>query len=297
MSTQEIEVPKHFNPRFAANVEHLLQKEGSRLMPYVTVQDASGEGMELIKQFGATKARVNNDRQGDTPIMSTPRDSRWAYADNVEWGDLLERQDQVKMMIDPASPLTQGAVMAMGRSIDEDIIIPAIDGDAKTGKNGGTTTAYDTGNDIGIQVGGSSTDVGLNVSKVIAARELLVRNYAWNPQRDPAYIGITSYEETDLLEDSRYNNRDYGQPVLDNGKLKSFAGFEFVTLEEFRKASTTRYCPFWVKSGLVLARWAGMFSRTGEDPTKKFNKRIYLAQMYGASRTQEKKVGRILCKE
>ncbi len=297
MSTQEVEIPKHYQPQFTQIQEHLLQKQGSLLMSTVDVGDYQGESGEVVKQFGATKARVGNeDRNGDTPIMTTPRDQRWVYPETVDWGDLLNKPDQLRMLIDPTSSLNQGANMAMGRSIDEDIIIPAFFSAAKTGKNGSTTTNYPANaNDIAITVGnGGAGNVGMNVEKLIEARRL-ARRFYWPLDREPMYCGLSSLQESDLLNSVKFANRDYGEPVLDQGRLKSYMGFQFVVLEEYPWAANVRSLPVWMKSGMHLGRWDGLSTNIAKDPGKKFNVRIYMSQMYGATRTQEKKVLRIQC--
>ena len=113
----EDDIPKHYQPLFTKNVETLVQKSGSLLMPYVDIGNYSGESAEIVKQFGPTKARRgDNSRYGDTPIMSTSRDQRWVFPENVDWGDLFDRNDLMKMLIDPSSILTTNAASARRRA-------------------------------------------------------------------------------------------------------------------------------------------------------------------------------------
>lgn len=297
MSGQEVEIPKHYQPQFTQIQEQLLQKQGSLLMDSVDIGDYKGESGEVVKQFGKTRARVGNeDRNGDTPIMSTPRDQRWVYPTNVDWGDLIEKADQLKQLIDPTSSLNIAANAAMGRAIDEDIILPAFFGDAKTGKNGSTTTAYPaSANDIAITVGnGGSGNVGMNVEKLIDARRL-ARRFYWPIDREPMYCALTSLQESELLNATKFASRDFGEPVLDQGRLKSYMGFQFKVLEEFPWASNVRSLPVWMKGKMHLGRWRTLSTNIAPDPGKKFNTRVYMAQDYGATRTQENGVLRIKC--
>lgn len=301
MSTQEIEIPKHYQPQFTTIQELLLQKMGSTFRPYCMPGSYKGESGEVVKQFGATKARVGNeDRNGDTPIMTTPRDQRWVYPTHVDIGDLFDKQDQIRQLIDPTSSINQAFNAAMGRAIDDDIIIPAFFGDAKTGKNGSVTTVFpnDGSQDVAQTIGSDNgaTNVGLNSAKIIRGRKLL-RRFKVKLEQEQVYVGISSAQEEDLLNDAKYTDRDFGEPVLEQGRLKRWLGCEFVIDDGLPWAANVRSCPMWVKSGMHFGTWEELNTKIGPDPGKKFNVRVYMSQNFGCTRTQEKKVIRILCKD
>ena len=64
-----------------------------------------------------------------------------------------------------------------------------------------------------------------------------------------------------------------------------------------QKASTTRYCYAWAKSGVCLGVGQNIVTRVGEDPSKSFNMRVYAKQSLGAVRIEEEKVVEIACIE
>lgn len=294
-STQAIEIPKWYQPKFTTIQEDLLQKEGSYLMPCVAHGSYRGESGEVVKQWGQTTARRGNeDRNGDTPVMTTPVDQRWVYPETIDWGDMISKADDLRMLVDRQSGLVKAANMAMGRQIDG-VIIDAFFGASKTGKNGTTTTNFPAGQEVASSFGGST--VGLTVEKVIESRRILRANYAFGRER--AFFGITSKQESDLLNSTKFINRDYGEPQLDsgNGRLKNWLGYEWVILEEFPITGTVRECPVWLESGIHLGMWDALSTNIGPDPGKKFNVRVYMSQMMGATRTQEKKVVRVKCSE
>lgn len=295
MLQADVEIPKHYQPQFTKNQELLLMRQGSALMPYVDTGDYKGESGEVVKQYGAAKARIGNeDRNGDTPNFNISRDSRWVYPMVADWGTTFDKIDELKTLVDPTSPVNQSANLAMGNSIDVDIILPAFFGAAQTGKGGATAVNYPaSANDIGIDIGGAGT--GLNVAKLIEARRL-ARKKRWQIGREPIFVGVTSQSESDLFNDQKYIDRDYGEPVLDGeGRLKQFMGFNFVPMEEWPWASNVRSLPVWTKSGIHLGRWNSLSVDLGKNPGKKFTPTLYMFQMYGATRTQEDKVLRIKC--
>lgn len=300
---QSVEIPKFYQPKFTSDMELLAQKMEALLRPFVSEKPYQGESGEVVKQFGATKARYGDeDRNGDTPVMTLPRDQRWVYPATADAGDLFSRTDLLRMLVDPTMEVKKAMMAAMNRSIDADVIIPAFFGPAKTGKNGATTTNYpsDGSLDVAITVGSAdnATNTGLNTAKLIAARKLFRKNYV-DIAAEPITVAISSTQEEDLLNDIKATKSNYngGDPVLKEGIISRWLGFNFVVLEElpFDPANPTyRWNPAWVKSGMHLGVWNNLNAYYAQDPTKKFNYRVYLEQMFGATRTQEKKVVRII---
>lgn len=288
MDAPEVEIPKHYQPKFTANQELLLQREPSELMMAVDFSgDYRGESAEVIKQYGSARARVGNeDRNGDTPNFNISRDARWCFPIVADWGTTFNKIDELKVLVDETSPVNQAANLAMKNSIDLDIILPAFFGDTKTGKGAATTTVYPANaNDISIDVGGAGT--GLNVAKLREARRM-GRKKHWKFGREEIFFGITSQGESDLFADPLYIDRDYGEPVLDgDGKLKKFLGFTFVYVEEFPWAANVRSLPVWRKPSIHLGAWNGLSVDLAKNPQKKFVPTLYMFQMYGATRTQE----------
>lgn len=305
---QDNEIPKFFEPLYARNAEMLLQKEQSYLRPLCEERgDYTGDGAQAVKQFGSTKAIYgDDDRTGDTPVLSTPRDVRWLYPAPAKWGDLISKDDLLRQLIDPTSWVHMAGVMAMNRSIDEDVIIPAFFGTAKTGKNGTTSTTFPSSQEVAITVGSSdgNTNTGLNTAKLIRARKLLRKAYVKVTQ-EPIFCAISAAQEEDLLNDAKVINRDYNPgdpgwtapPVLRDGQLDRWLGMNFVVLEElpFDPADATkRWNPVWAKSGMHLGVWDNFSAFFAPDPTKQFNYRVFMRQTFAATRTQEKKVVKII---
>jgi len=302
---QEDEIPKHYQPLFTKNVDYLVQKEGSLLLPYVDVNsDYIGESIEVVKQFGPSKARRGeNTRHGDTPIMSTPRDQRWVVPENIDWGDLFDRNDLMKQLIDASSAITRVAGMAMGRETDV-TIINSFFGDARTGKGGATITPFpvDASQDVGIQVGSApAADVGMNVAKIIRGRRILRANYAIN-RGDPLVVVGAARQEEEMFNDDRFVNTRYRRTtVLEDADSNEFFKCTFIFLEEMPTDPadvTKRWCAMFPKSAIHLGRWnGGLQTHLAQNPQKKFNWQLYMHETQGATRTQEKKVVKIICKE
>lgn len=295
---------KFYQPQFTTEFQMLAQQMVSKLRPAVTEAPYQGEGGEVVKQIGIIEANVGDEASdGDTPDNNAPKDQRWVYPSEVNIGKLFKRADAKRILADPAAQERQAFMAAMNRAVDRKIIMPAFFGTSKTGKNGAASTVYNTGNDVASTIGngGGATAVGMNTAKLIAAREKLALNDV-DMDAEELWVAITPKQMSDLLNDIKATNRDYngGDPVLRDNRLKYWGGFNFVELNGVPvdpADSSLRWNPIWCKSGMHLGVWENMQAFSGPDVRKKFNTWLYLEQMFGATRVQEAKVGKIISKE
>jgi hypothetical protein len=123
-----------------------------------------GKAVVAVEQIGQVAGRKRTSRHADTPILDTPGDKRWVYPKDYEWGDMIDKQDQVRMIVDPTGPYVTNGVNAIGRNIDDEIIA-AFFGDAKTGENGTTTVSFPAGQQVSASEGAAAA-TGLNVAKL-----------------------------------------------------------------------------------------------------------------------------------
>ena len=100
-----------------------------------------------------------------------------------------------------------------------------------------------------VAVGGT----GLTKAKMIQTRKLFRQN-GQTAGRRRAVHGLRRVPASDLLTDTTLTNSEVNTVLsLMDGTLKnaSLMGFKMVPIERLQKASTTRYCYAWAKSGKV----------------------------------------------
>ena len=113
---------------------------------------------------------------------------------------------------------------------------------------------------------------------------------------EEAYIGITAADHASLLNEIQVISGDFngGMPVLQNGMVTSFLGFQFVHCEliETALAGTNEVTlPVWVKSGMYLGLWNDI-----ENSVSKRNDlqgepwQLYTKMTAGATRLEENRV-------
>lgn len=287
MSTQ---ITTAFVNQFSANVQMLSQQMGSNLRNAVDVETVNGE-KAFFDQVGSAAAVLRTSRHADTPIIDTPHSRRMVTLSDYEYADLIDDQDKVRMLIDPTSTYSRAAAAAMGRAMD-DVIISAALGSAKTGKDGSTTTPFDTTNN---RIVVNAT--GLTLAKLIEAKEIL-------DSRDvdpsiPRYIACSPKQISDLLNDTDVTSADFNTVrALVKGELDTYVGFKFIMTNRLPvDGSNDRRVFAWAMDGIKLAVGKEPVARIDERADKSYATQVYYCMSIGATRMEEAKVVEILCDE
>ena len=278
--------------QYKANVEMLLQQEGSRLRNAVTTGAHVGKAASVVEQFGSATAALKTGRHSDTPLLDLSQDKRWVFPLDYEWASLIDNEDQLRMIVEPTSPYARAGAGAMNRAID-DVVLTSVFGTNYTGENGTTSEAFSATYEVGVNTGGTAS--ALNVAKLqLAIRLLMTANKG--DLMEPVFGAISSYEHDSLLKEIQVVNKDYSNSaVLENGKVKRFMGVDFILTERLNIASGNRLIPIWLKSGLYLGMWKDIAAEITKRADKSYATQVYLAMTLGATRTQLGKQIRVLC--
>lgn len=296
-------VPTHFVQAYSTNVSMLLQQKGGKLTQHVRTAPYTGKGAKAVEQFGAVKPVKNLSRHADTPLISTPDDARWVYPNDYEWADLIDDQDRLRMLIDPTSSYVQNAVNSMRRAQDDEIL-QAFFASSNTGENGTTATTFPAGQIVGVNVGGTSSN--LNVAKLRAAKRLFM-SAGTDLETEQLFCAITAADHDGLLNEIQVTNLDYNtRPTLMDGKVTAFMGFNFVHVEftdgnsyqtdtvNALTSGSNRLLPAWAVSGMHMGIWQDVQTRVDPRPDKRYATQVYARTTVGATRTEEKRVVQII---
>lgn len=316
-----VNVNTAFVQQYSTNIMMLLQQQGSRLRNTVQNYSFVGKAASMAEQFGQVSPVRNQSRHSDTPLISTPQDKRWIYPNDYDWADLIDNQDRLRMLIDPAGPYTQAGVMAMGRAMDDEIISGLFNAN-NTGENGTVSTstlyAYNSNSQSIAATTGASSATGLNIAKLRAAKRKLLEAEV-DVDNDQLFCAITARQHDDLLNEAQAISLDYNtRPVLVDGKITQFMGFNFVHSERipgganFNAAinpaitsadsdgsyvSGSRYMvPVWAKSGVALGIWNDVQASVDRRADKRNSWQVYVTGTFGGARLEEKRCVIINCK-
>lgn len=273
---------------YKSTVELLLQQRGSKLRGAVMEDSYHGKAGKAVNQIGAVTAQKRTSRHADTPLIETPHDARWVFPSDYEWADLIDNADKLRVIADPTSPYAINGAMSLGRSMD-DLIIVAATGDAKTGEDGDTTTSFSNT--------ASTTTGGLTVAKLREAMQLLIAAEV-DVDNEPLFCLIGAQQHDDLLGETQAISLDFtNKPVLVDGRIKAFMGFNFIDMQRLALSGTDRTVICWAKSGMHLGIWDDIDVKITERADKSYSTQVYVKGTFGATRVEENKVVAITCSE
>lgn len=315
------QVSTAFVQQYSTNIAMLLQQQGSRLRNAVQNYSFQGKAASMAEQFGQVTPVRNQSRHSDTPLISTPQDKRWVYPNDYDWADLIDQQDRLRMLIDPSGPYTQAGVMAMGRAMDDEILSGFFNAN-NTGENGTVSTsslyAYNGNSQSVAATVGASAATGLNIAKLRQAKKILLQADV-DIDNDELFMVISAQQHDNLLNEAQAVSLDYNtRPVLVDGKITAFMGFNFIHSERIPGAANfntainpaiasadadgsyvtgTRWMvPFWAKSGVALGMWNDVQASVDKRPDKRNSWQVYVTGTFGGARLEEKRCGVINCK-
>ena len=283
-----IEIPVSFVDQFSANVHFLAEQKMSRLRGCVQIEDVTGESF-AIERIGSVALNAVNERHGDTPLNSTPHSRRWGYIVDKDVADLIDKQDKVKLLINPDSAYTMRHAGALGRGFDDEII-RALGASVNEGRNGTTVTVYDTAQSI------ASSSVGLTIAKLLEAKEKL--DAAEVDEFIPRYFVLAAKQMTNLLNDDKITSADFNTvQALVQGKVDTYLGFKFIRSERLTKVSNDRYCFAFTQNSIRLGVAQAPATIVSDRPDKRHAKQVYSYMSLGACRAEDVQVVRVLADE
>jgi hypothetical protein len=292
-------IPLLFTTQFTTNLEMLLQQKGSKLRGKVREGFHVGKMASPVNQIGAIALQSPAGRYAPLNRVDANFTRRWVLPQDGELPQLVDTFDELKTIVDPKSMYVMNAANAVGRAWDDAIIASAI-GSATTGtdNNSLSTETFDTTKFQVASTFGSSSASGLTVAKLIEAKRIL-RHYHNDLETDPLTLVIGSQQEADLLNQVQVVSTEFNdRPVLTDGKLTRFLGYDIVVSERLATAANVRTCLCWVKSGMYLGIWKDMTNRIdirvdlSSQPYQ-----VYTSVSFGATRLQPGKVLSILCSD
>lgn len=292
-----VNLPNAFTQQYSSTVQLLLQEKGPKLRPYVMMGNYVGKQASPVNQFGSVAMTKITTRLAPKTRTDASVTRRWVFPNDYTVNQQIDTFDQLKTIVDPKSAYAQNAAMAAGRTMDK-LIIDAATGTSYIGETGSSTETFST---TSYQISasfGASAAVGLTVDKLIEARRIMT-NANVDLETDPAVLIIGPQQEADLLSQVQVTSLDFNtRPVLVDGRIKQFLGFNIVVSNQLNTSSTNRRCLAFVRSGMHLGIWDDVMSDAHQrydiegDPWELSTK-----MSAGATRIEQGKIVDVLASE
>jgi hypothetical protein len=261
-----------------------------------------------LEQVAPTAARKVQARHADSPLMNTQHLRRRITPYDYDWGDLVDRLDKVRLLIDPTSTYAMNAAMAMNRGVDDEIQA-AYFGNAYTGHTGQTVVTWPNGNSESTPTqpgggvvavnswayGNGAGNIGLTVSKLIEAKMALLA--AEGDEDEECFVVVGAKQIGNLLATTEVTSSDFNEvKALRNGTIDTFMGFKFIHSERnLLDANGYARIPAYRKSGMGLGIAKDIEGQVTIRADKRMAHYAYTDMAIGGTRLEEAKLVEIKC--
>jgi hypothetical protein len=290
---------KLFTTQFSTNLELRLQQMGSKLRGKVREGFHVGKQASPVNYLGPIQLKAPAGRFAPKNRTDADFVRRWVFPQDGEIDQLIDTFDELKTIVDPKSQYVTGAANAVGRAWD-DCIIAAAFGTAQTGTDAGglsgETWASFSSAYVVASTFGSSSASGLSVAKLIEAKRIFRHNHVDLESESP-FLVIGSKQESDLLNQVQVVSTEFNdKPVLVDGKVTRFLGFDIVVSERLTVTSNVRQVIAGVKSGMYLGMWKDQTNRVSiRNDLSGEPYDLYTSTSYGATRLEQGRIVQVLC--
>jgi hypothetical protein len=290
--------------QYTAALDLLLQQENSRLRGTVDSKSGYvGKQVSPIQYLSSVQFKQPGPRGSTLQPQSHQYQRRWLTPQDRDLTIHVDTFDELRTIVDPKAAISR-AVMAAANRFFDDLIIGAFFGSALIGVDATsqTTETFDSGSDFPVSVTISDTfkvgsSVGLTPKKMIEAQRILAK-YENDLDAVTPNIAVGSQQNDDLMSRMEVISTEYRErPVLENGKIGSFLGFNFHRTERLGyNGSNIRAVPVWLQSGVHLGTWKEMSTVISQRTDLVGHPwQAYSMVAAGASRLQGGQVVQIKC--
>lgn len=306
------QITEAFVQQYKSNIFHLAQQKGSRLRGCVRSEMQNGK-RQFFERLGQTAAILKTSRHMDTPQIDSAHSRRAVSLEDYLWADLIDDEDKIRLLIDPASPYSQAAMWAMGRAMD-DVLIAAMRGNAYSGEAGTTSVPLPASQKVLAYTDGTpGTATHLNIDTLRRVKKKFDANDI--DESIPRYFAYTSTQLSDLLGETETTSSDFNTvKALVQGEIDTFMGFKFVRIERLpavdaihdangvvdsagSTVTNARRCLAWAGDGVVLAIGKDMEAKIEKRADKNYATQVFARMSIGATRIEETKVVEVVCSE
>lgn len=293
-----------FVEKFRSEIATLAAQMESRLENTVMKEPATGKSV-WYDQIGHVEAQEKIARNADTPITDVPFARRLIHVKDYEVHELIDRQDERKMLAGPVPKVASVLMAAMKRKLDLTITTGML-ATALTGTDGTTTVTFPATQQVGVNswaYGAGSGNIGLTISKLIEARTILKKNQAIgsDASMDQLYCAVTATQIGNLLATTEATSAEFAEvKALVRGDIDTFMGFKFIELDPAllpTDGSGYRRVLCWQKAGVYLGMNEEINSDIGPRRDKSNATQASVFGSWGAARVEEKRVVEIKCLE
>lgn len=290
---------KLFVTQFSTILNLKLQQRQSKLRGRVMEGAHEGKQASPVQYIGAIQMQAPAGRFAPLNRQDVDFTRRWVFPVDKEATQLIDNFDKLKLLQDPTSQYSDVAAAAVAREWDDRIISAAF-ATAQVGTDAGSLSPenFDTTKWQIAVTFGSSANSGLTVAKMIEAKRVF-RKAEVDVDNEAMTWVTNSQGESDLLNQVQVVSSDFSgadRPVLTEGKVTRFMGFDIVYSERLTSTSNIRQNIVLMKSGAYLGIWKDTVNDISQrKDLSSLPYQLYTGMSVGATRLEPGRLLQALC--
>lgn len=251
-------LPKLYVETFSTVLYLKLQQTQSMLRGRAMEGQHVGKAASPVDYIGDVQMKAPAGRFAPNQPQNTDFQRRWVTPVDKEAYQLIDTFDKLKLLADPTSRYSDVAAAAVAREWDDRLIAAAF-ATATIGDSTGTLlTTTESFSTTYWQIAStfkSTAASGLTVAKMIEAKRIMRK--AQVPVDTETRTWVTNSQgESDLLNQVQVVSTEFSdKPVLQDGKVTRFLGWDIIYSERLTSTSNVRQNIAAVKSGWYLGIW------------------------------------------
>ncbi len=310
-------VPEWFVDQFAKTLYHVCQQKEALFARAVRVEPVLGAEDKAFDMLGALALVEKTARNIETPSVDPTTQRRWVSTTPYHQSLLKDKDDDLSMLIDPASDYVLALRRAVNRKKDT-IILAAFEAAVTAGRRAGSsiTWAAQQGNTKYTDTSGGRTiphdcsegncaagDTGMTVEKIELVQEYMTMNHV-DPDV-PLWCAIAPRQGTDLFGQQEYTSIDYAteKPIATGRVLRNWHGINWIVHPSIVKGTSNDVdgttdvyeCWAWAQDAIILGVQDEVSVEMSVESMLSYSQRIYVHMNMGAMRMDEDKVIKVEC--
>jgi hypothetical protein len=265
---------------YTSEIHRLAEQSVSKLRSAVRVKAGITGKTYNFERLGPSDL-VPITRHSPTPLLNPEHSRRRLTLSDRGGAILLDKQDQVRMLIQPQNDYAMNHAEAINRYYDDLIIAAAVGNSAAVAADDSVTNVALPAAQIIVDGG-----VGLTFAKVNQALRIL--NAAQVPYGNRTAV-ISSWGLEDLLATTQATSADFvNLKAIQEGKLQgTWMSFDWIVSDRLPKTGDVRSAVFFHKRAMGLGIAIDMFTAVSTREDLNYATQVYAAATAGAVRIEE----------
>jgi len=282
---------------FRENITLALQESKDQFSDSFTyIGGVSGKQMQVTDIIGTIEARRNAPEGGDTPDLEGTHEPVWVRPERVDAGKLLKVEDAIKALTDFKSPYIQSMVNGVVR-VKNIILAGALFGPRLIGNEVPVSTPW-AGDTVPADLEQQGTSSRMSVRKILNGLRLF-EDADVDPEMERITIAMSPQANEELYNDITFTSKDYrNKAVMEEKRVKEILGMPIkITKRIGQYDANTLQSAMYCQSGMHWGPAMPLTVKSQPNPAKEYREHPYIELWLAATRSEDKKVIKILSKK